>query len=77
MTLISPHQPTYVLSPVTDVDRESLAAAIDVAEPGALLMSLVHVTGDTGLVDEFGARLAEERRRTEAEGHPPALMGEY
>jgi len=77
MTLISPDQPTYVLSPVTDVDRERLAAAIEVAEPGALLMSLVHVTGDTGLVDEFGELLAREHRRAEEEGRTPAIMGEY
>ncbi|MDC0770820.1 flavin-containing monooxygenase [Streptomyces sp. HD] len=77
MTLISPNQPTYVLSPVTDVDREALAAAIDVAEPGALLMSLVHVSGDTSLVDEFRDKLSEARRLAEDEGRPPTVMGEY
>ncbi|MDX3452062.1 NAD(P)/FAD-dependent oxidoreductase [Streptomyces sp. ME02-8801-2C] len=77
MTLISPDQPTYVLSPVTDVDREALDAAIEVAEPGALLMSLVHLTGDTSLVDEFRKRLADERRLAETEGRPPMLMGHY
>jgi cation diffusion facilitator CzcD-associated flavoprotein CzcO len=77
MTLISPDQPTYVLAPVTDVDRQALDAAIDAAEPGALLMALIHHSGDTGLLDEFEARLDRERRRAQAEGRPPATMGEY
>ncbi|MGI9207918.1 MAG: flavin-containing monooxygenase, partial [Rhodococcus sp. (in: high G+C Gram-positive bacteria)] len=38
--------------------RSQLHAAIEVCDPAPLLMSLVHVTGDTGLLDEFGPRLA-------------------
>ncbi len=49
--------PSVVGSRVAD-DRESqLHAAIDICDPAPLLMSLVHVTGDTGLLDEFGSRL--------------------
>ncbi|PRX99749.1 flavin-containing monooxygenase [Allonocardiopsis opalescens] len=73
MTLISPDHPTYVVPPVTDVDEHELAAAIDAAEPGALLMALVHLTGDTGLVAEFKARLDDERRQAETS----ATMGRY
>ncbi|WP_040790800.1 flavin-containing monooxygenase [Nocardia paucivorans] len=40
------------------VDPETLLHnAIAVADPAPLLMSLVHATGDTGLLEEFGARL--------------------
>ncbi len=39
-------------------DREGrLHAAIDVCDPAPLLMSLVHATGDTTLLDEFAPRL--------------------
>ncbi|MGW0175036.1 flavin-containing monooxygenase [Rhodococcus sp. NPDC003322] len=41
----------------TEEFESQLAAAIDVCDPAPLLMSLVHVTGDTGLLDEFGPRL--------------------
>ena len=42
-------------------DPESaLHAAIEAAEPAPLLMSLVHVTGDIGLLDEFGSQLTIE-----------------
>jgi cation diffusion facilitator CzcD-associated flavoprotein CzcO len=34
--------------------------AIAEADPAPLLMSMVHVTGDTGLLEEFGARLTIE-----------------
>ncbi|WP_182349391.1 flavin-containing monooxygenase [Tomitella gaofuii] len=34
-----------------------LHAAIDVCDPAPLLMSMVHATGDTSLLDEFGPRL--------------------
>ncbi|WP_020109200.1 NAD(P)/FAD-dependent oxidoreductase [Nocardia sp. 348MFTsu5.1] len=34
-----------------------LAAAIDQADPGALLMSMVHITGDLALLDEFEEKL--------------------
>jgi 4-hydroxyacetophenone monooxygenase len=62
MTVISPDQPTYVVGPTAPVDQDALAAAIDIADPGALLAALVHLTGDATLVDEFAARLAEHRR---------------
>ncbi|MET7769964.1 NAD(P)/FAD-dependent oxidoreductase [Nocardia sp. NPDC005366] len=40
-------------------DRKAqLDNAIAVCDPAALLMSMVHVTGDTALLDEFGARLS-------------------
>src|SRR4051812_18521031 len=77
MTVISPAHPTYVVSPVTDVPPDELTAAIAAAEPGALLMALVHLTGDTGLVDEFRAGLDEDRRRAEAEGQPSSIMGQF
>ncbi|WP_068165996.1 flavin-containing monooxygenase [Rhodococcus phenolicus] len=52
---------TETMSVDSDAGAESrdssLAAAIDVCDPAPLLMSLVHVTGDLGLLDEFGARL--------------------
>ena len=38
----------------------ALERAIAECHPAPLLMSLVHVTGDTGLLDEFGARLTLE-----------------
>lgn len=77
MSLISPDHPTYVLAPATEPDPDALAAAIEAAEPGALLMSLVHVTGDTGLVDEFRSLLDEERSRAAAQGRAPAPAGGY
>lgn len=61
MTVITQDQPTYVVSPVTGVDRAALAAAVEVAEPGALLAALVHLTGDTTLVDEFKVKLDAHR----------------
>ncbi|WP_280218215.1 flavin-containing monooxygenase [Nocardia neocaledoniensis] len=53
---------------MTDTADALLATASDAAlhraiaecEPAPLLMSLVHVTGDTGLLEEFGARLTIE-----------------
>jgi 4-hydroxyacetophenone monooxygenase len=72
MTVITHDQPTYVVSPVTGVDVGALAAAIDAADPGALLGALVHLTGDTALVDEFEAKLAGHRA---ADG--PAWLGQY
>lgn len=44
---------------VTEAD---LGAAIDVADPGALLMTIVHVTGDLSLLDEFEAKLDDAKR---------------
>ncbi|MFD4407751.1 flavin-containing monooxygenase [Nocardia sp. NPDC058499] len=38
----------------------ALHQAIAECEPAPLLMTLIHVTGDTGLLDEFGARLTIE-----------------
>ncbi len=73
MSVIYPGQPTYVVSPVADVDQEALEAAVAAANPGPLLMSLVHMTGDVTLVDEFKTKLDAERRRAEAAGQgPPA-----
>src|SRR3954467_11161118 len=77
MTVISPAQPTSVVSPVADVSPDELAAAIAAAEPGALLMALVHLTGDTALIAEFRAKLDAERRRAETEGGPPSIMGQF
>ncbi|QFU92519.1 NAD(P)/FAD-dependent oxidoreductase [Amycolatopsis sp. YIM 10] len=72
MTVISADQPTYVVSPVADVDPAALDAAVDAAEPGALLMALVHLTGDTTLVEEFKSKLDEQQH-----GPSPAILGEY
>ncbi|MEU8820609.1 NAD(P)/FAD-dependent oxidoreductase [Actinoplanes sp. NPDC048796] len=58
MTVINHDQPTYVVAPVAGIDRADLVAAIDVADPGALLAALVQLTGDTGLIDEFAGKLA-------------------
>ncbi|ABH00044.1 conserved hypothetical protein (plasmid) [Rhodococcus jostii RHA1] len=44
---------------VGDKERsEDLRSAIDQAEPGSLLMSMVHVAGDLSLLDEFEGKLA-------------------
>ncbi|OLL18699.1 MULTISPECIES: flavin-containing monooxygenase [unclassified Rhodococcus (in: high G+C Gram-positive bacteria)] len=45
---------------------DDLAAAVAVSDPGALLMSMVHVTGDVTLVDEFEDRLARARAESGA-----------
>lgn len=63
------------LSTVTDstideeveVTAEDLRAAIDQAEPGALLMSMVHVTGDLALLDEFEDILVDSRSASAGE----------
>ncbi|MHC3001228.1 flavin-containing monooxygenase [Gordonia sp. GN26] len=39
------------------VDEAALRAAIANCDPAPLLMSLIHVTGDLGLLEEFGPRL--------------------
>ncbi|ANY22232.1 flavin-containing monooxygenase [Gordonia terrae] len=44
-----------------EVTVEALHSAISVAEPGSLLMAMIHVTGDLSLLDEFEARLAAAR----------------
>lgn len=75
MTVITPDQPTYVISPVTGVDRAALAAAVDAAEPGPLLAALVHLTGDTTLVDEFKAKL-DAHRTTWAGSYPESVADE-
>ncbi|BAD58217.1 flavin-containing monooxygenase [Nocardia farcinica] len=49
-----------VVADVSAVSEAALHRAIAEGEPAALLMTLVHVTGDTGLLDEFGARLTIE-----------------
>ncbi|SEG92742.1 Predicted flavoprotein CzcO associated with the cation diffusion facilitator CzcD [Thermomonospora echinospora] len=71
MTVISPTDPTHVVLPVTEVDRDELRAAVHAAEPGPLLMAMVHMTGDTSLVAEFRARLDAER------GAVPPVPGRY
>src|SRR5690606_11809478 len=43
------------------VSPENLQTAIDQAEPGSLLMSMIHTTGDLALLDEFEAMLAAAR----------------
>ncbi|WP_280438297.1 flavin-containing monooxygenase [Nocardia carnea] len=77
MAVISPTQPTYIVSPVAEVDPDVLAAAVEAAEPGALLMALVHLTGDTGLLEEFQSELEAERQRVETEGLASPIQGEY
>ncbi|OLT37730.1 monooxygenase [Actinomadura sp. CNU-125] len=71
MTVISPTEPTYVVRPVPDVDRARLRAAVDAAEPGPLLMAMVHMTGDATLLREFRTRLDAER------GDGPGVPGRY
>ncbi|WP_068165487.1 flavin-containing monooxygenase [Rhodococcus phenolicus] len=43
------------------VTAGELRAAIAVSDPGPLLMSMVHVTGDLSLIDEFEARVADAK----------------
>ncbi|WP_141576604.1 NAD(P)/FAD-dependent oxidoreductase [Actinomadura sp. WMMA1423] len=78
MTVISPTDPTYVVQPVPDVDRGRLRAAVAAAEPGPLLMALVHTTGDVSLLTEFRAMLDAERgeARTVAGRYPEAVAAE-
>jgi len=59
--------------------RSQLHAAIEVCDPAPLLMSLVHVTGDTGLLDEFGPRLAlsEPGSHYRTGTRPAAPPGQY
>ena len=73
MTVISHDKPTYDVQPVVGVGAAALAAAIDVADPGALLAAMVHLTGDTALVDAYAARLAAHR----GSGGAGAWTGEY
>lgn len=77
MTVISPTDPTYVVQPVPDADPDALRAAIRTADPGALLMAMVHVSGDVSLVDEFRAGLDAASRRLREAGEPPLLFGQY
>ncbi|MGW5222993.1 flavin-containing monooxygenase [Nocardia sp. NPDC004085] len=50
-----------IVAGVSAADREAaLHQAIAECEAAPLLMSMVHVTGDLGLLDEFGARLSIE-----------------
>ncbi|MGC7101794.1 flavin-containing monooxygenase [Amycolatopsis lurida] len=76
MSVISPNQPTYVVAAPADVDQDALAAAIDVAEPGALLMSLVHLTGEVALLEEFKAKLDAERGPMSMGEYPPEIAAE-
>ncbi|MBD0022189.1 FAD-dependent oxidoreductase [Gordonia pseudamarae] len=46
-----------ITTDVTSDEATRLRDAIETCDPAPLLMSLVHVTGDLGLLDEFGARL--------------------
>ncbi len=46
------------------IDPDALRAVLDECDPAPLLMSLVHLTGDTALLDEFGARLEFSRPGT-------------
>lgn len=41
----------------TAAEREALRDAIAVCDPAPLLMSLIHLSGDESLLDEFGSRL--------------------
>jgi len=43
---------------VDDITSDDLRRAIDEGEPGSLLMSMVHITGDLTLLDEFEDMLA-------------------
>lgn len=45
-------------SPTEEVTHEALMTAIDEADAAPLLMSMVHVTGDLSLLDEFEHKLA-------------------
>ncbi|MEE2031141.1 flavin-containing monooxygenase [Rhodococcus chondri] len=44
------------------ITPEALRSAIAVADPGALLMSMVHVSGDLSLLDEFEEQVAHAKR---------------
>ncbi|MFE8916362.1 flavin-containing monooxygenase [Streptomyces globisporus] len=57
-SVIPDDRSTRVVNPVPDADSAQLRAAIEVAEPGPLLMALVHATGDRALLTEFRERLA-------------------
>jgi 4-hydroxyacetophenone monooxygenase len=50
-------------------DEDLLSAAIDECNPGALLLSMVHVTGDLGLVEEFEAMLATAKAEASTESN--------
>ncbi|WP_433634899.1 flavin-containing monooxygenase [Nocardia sp. CA-120079] len=63
MTVITPDRPTYVVAPVPEVETDALARAVAMVEPGALLMALVHMTGDRALLDEFRDKLAAAGQR--------------
>lgn len=43
------------------ITPEALRSAIAVADPGALLMSMVHVSGDLTLLDEFEEQVAQAK----------------
>ncbi|MGW9131848.1 NAD(P)-binding domain-containing protein [Streptomyces sp. NPDC055681] len=74
-SVISDDLPTRVVNPVRDADPARLRAAIDAVEPGPLLMTLVHMTGDRVLLREFRERLdaakAADPERVLAPGEYP------
>ena len=60
-SVIEPGSSTRTVKAVRGVDAAALLAAIDVMEPGPLLMTLVHHTGDLTLLAEFRGLLATAR----------------
>ncbi|SFT00250.1 flavin-containing monooxygenase [Saccharopolyspora flava] len=69
---------TRAVNAVHDADPERLTAAIDAVSPGPLLMTLVHMTGDRSLLDEFASRLKKARaaEAASAPGEYPAEVAE-
>ena len=60
-SVIRPDRPTRAVAAVSNVDQDALRAAIEVLEPGPLLLALVHHTGDRALLDEFRGLLDAAR----------------
>lgn len=73
-SVISPDLPTRAVNPVMDADPAELAAAIEAMEPGPLLMTLVHMTGDVSLLTEYRSLL--DAAKSDARERP-LLPGEY
>ncbi|MFJ8112414.1 flavin-containing monooxygenase [Streptomyces sp. NPDC096132] len=73
-SVIPDDRPTRVVNPVNDADPDQLRAAVEAAEPGALLMTLVHLTGDRALLTEFRERLAAAKAACPGETLAP---GQY
>lgn len=59
--------------------QAQLHAAIDVCDPAPLLMSMIHATGDTSLLDEFGPRLTitEPGNHYRTGSRPATPPGQY